>query len=69
MGYTMRTNRYRYTEWWQRETGDVLARELYDHKRDPQENVNAVARPEYAEAVVQLAKQLRQGWRAAVPGA
>lgn len=69
MGYTMRTDRYRYTEWWQRETGDVLARELYDHARDPQENVNAVSKPEYAEAVVQLARQLRQGWRAAVPEA
>jgi len=67
MGYTMRTDRYRYTEWWQHETGEVLAQELYDHDVDPQENVNAASKPEYAEAVTQLAEQLRAGWQAALP--
>ncbi|MHC4411890.1 MAG: sulfatase, partial [Planctomycetota bacterium] len=33
MGYSMRTERFRYTEWKDRETGKVLARELYDHQK------------------------------------
>ena len=67
MGYTMRTDRYRYTEWQHRETGDILARELYDHELDPQENVNAASQVGYADTVAQLSDQLRQGWQAALP--
>ncbi len=59
MGYTMRTNRYRYTEWQDRTTGEVRARELYDHQADPQENVNAAESPEHANLLLQLAAQLR----------
>jgi arylsulfatase A-like enzyme len=67
MGYTMRTDRYRYTEWQDRESGEVLAVELYDHGEDPQENVNRAADPARAEQVAALAKALRRGWRGAVP--
>ena len=35
MGYSMRTNRYRYTEWREFQKGKILARELYDHQTDP----------------------------------
>ena len=67
MGYSMRTQRFRYTEWKDRETGKVMARELYDHSKDPQENVNAAAQPEYKKDVQRLALMLKRGWRAAVP--
>jgi arylsulfatase A-like enzyme len=67
MGYTVRSDRFRYTEWQERDTGEVLARELYDHRADPQENVNAVARPEVAESVACLSVTLHRGWRAALP--
>jgi arylsulfatase A-like enzyme len=67
MGYTMRTARYRYTEWQQVDTGEVLARELYDHERDPQENVNVAAKPDQAKVVEMLAKKLAAGWREALP--
>jgi iduronate 2-sulfatase len=67
MGYTMRTRRFRYTEWRVRKTREVMARELYDHEKDPQENVNAVDMPEYERDVRQLARMLDQGWRAALP--
>jgi iduronate 2-sulfatase len=67
MGYTMRTKRFRYTEWQDRKTGKVLARELYDHEKDPQENVNAVAQPEYKQDVQRLARILKGGWRDALP--
>ena len=40
MGYAMRTDRYRYIEWQDRRTREVVATELYDHDSDPQENTN-----------------------------
>ena len=67
MGYTMRTKRFRYTEWQNRKTKEVMARELYDHDTDPKENVNAVDQPQYEPDVQQLARMLSQGWRAALP--
>ena len=67
MGYTMRTERFRYTEWQDRKTKEVMARELYDHEKDPQENVNAVDAPQYEQDVRRLALMLQQGWRGALP--
>ena len=55
MGYTMRTDRYRFTSW-----GDA-GTELYDHQTDAGETVNLAARPENAALVEQLGAQLRQG--------
>jgi len=69
MGYSMRTDRFRYTQWQERKTGKVLARELYDHLKDPDENVNVAGEPEYAEHTRRLSRMLAAGWRAAVPGA
>jgi len=63
----MRTERFRYTEWQNRKTGEVLARELYDHERDPHENVNAAGQPQYRADVERLSKMLKAGWRAARP--
>ncbi len=60
MGYSMRTARYRYTEWRDFQTGRVLARELYDHQGDPRETVNVVGRAGLAKAVAALARQLGQ---------
>ena len=37
MGYSVRTVHARYTEWRDPDSGKVLARELYDHTRDPHE--------------------------------
>ncbi len=44
MGYSMRTTRYRYTEWQDRKTKKVVGRELYDHRK-----TDAVARNIAAE--------------------
>lgn len=66
MGYSMRTDRYRYTEWI--EPGkEPAARELYDHKQDPDENTNLANKPEFAGLAAQLSAQLRSGWKAARP--
>jgi hypothetical protein len=60
----MRTDRYRFTQW--RVPGtDFLAEELYDHERDPGENVNRADDPEYGEQVERLRARLAAGW----PGA
>ncbi len=69
MGYTMRTDRYRFTCWMQRnDHTKVDAIELYDHQKDPQENVNVAANPENAALVKELQVQLNAGWKAARPG-
>lgn len=73
MGYTMRTEQYRYTEWvefsgqpnykpdWDKQYGI----ELYDHKVDPYEDVNKANDPTYTIIRQTLSKQLRAGWRKA----
>lgn len=57
-GYSVRTDRWRYTEWIERETKQVLVRELYDHHHDANENTNLAARPEHAETRRRLSKLL-----------
>jgi iduronate 2-sulfatase len=67
MGYALRTDRYRYVEWRNRQTGDVVATELYDHQVDPAENENVALRTANAGLVKRLSEQLAAGWRGAVP--
>ena len=72
MGYTMRTDRYRYTEWvkYSDHRPDWNIRhgmELYDHSIDPEENMNRVNEAAYKDAVSLLSKQLHAGWRDALP--
>ncbi len=69
IGYAMKTDRYRYIEWKHTKSGEVKARELYDHQIDPQENVNVIDDPKYAEAVKEMERMMRQGWKSALPGA
>lgn len=61
MGYSVRTDRVRYTEWRDAKTGAVTATELYDHAADPHETRNRIADPPdpaaLAEAKAALAKQ------------
>ncbi len=54
-GYSLRTERYRYTEWMNGEAG----RELYDHETDPEETMNLADDPTHAQTVARLAGQLR----------
>lgn len=60
MGYTMRTERYRYTEWIERKSGELKARELYDHKIDPEENVNVISRAKYSEDIASLEAMMNE---------
>jgi arylsulfatase A-like enzyme len=66
MGYTMRTDRYRFTRWVHRDDhSQVDAVELYDHETDPQENVNIANDPQNSELVARLTEQWSRGWRGA----
>ncbi|MCC6144823.1 MAG: sulfatase [Candidatus Hydrogenedentes bacterium] len=67
MGYSMRTDTHRYTEWKEMRTREVVARELYDHRTDLAENENVVDAPENADLVKELAGMLAAGYEAARP--
>lgn len=54
-GYSIRTSRYRYTEWGEK---GVLGAELYDHESDPEELINLVGSPEVADVQSELQIQL-----------
>jgi iduronate 2-sulfatase len=67
MGYSMRTDRYRFTQWASADKSFVRY-ELYDHHTDPEENVNVAGQPQYAKQVRELTALLEQGWRGAQAG-
>jgi len=71
MGYTMRTDKYRYVEWyeWNKDDtrGKLLDKELFDHDTDPQENQNLANQPQYKEIIDSLSLKLAAGWRQALP--
>lgn len=54
-GYSIRTSRYRYTEWG--EKGELGA-ELYDHESDPEELINLIGSAEVADVQSELQIQL-----------
>jgi len=66
-GVSLRTDQYRYTEWFERPEGKILARELYDYELDPTESRNLADEEAYAEIVAKLAIELNEGWKAKLP--
>ena len=72
MGYAIRTDRYRYVEWyaWDKELktrADLLSSELFDHESDPDENLNLINEISYEQTIAKLSRQLNLGWRYAKP--
>ncbi|KAL4231270.1 hypothetical protein ACF0H5_008850 [Mactra antiquata] len=70
MGYSMRTSKYRYTEWvnfnhtsFKMDWSKVHARELYDHNLDSEENNNLAGVKQYHDLVNSLSHKLHLGWR------
>jgi arylsulfatase A-like enzyme len=63
MGYSMRTDRYRLTRWLGEDGGEI-ARELYDHATDPEENVNIAGKRKHAELLDDLSERMQNGWQA-----
>lgn len=62
-GYSLRTPRWRYTEWDEGRKG----RELYDHDTDPHELTNLANLPEHAKTLEELSKQLRTAAKSTFP--
>jgi arylsulfatase A-like enzyme len=69
IGYAMKTDRYRYIEWKHTKSGEIKARELYDHQTDPQENINVINDPKYIDTLKELEQMMKSGWKGALPGA
>ena len=78
MGYTMRTDDYRFTQWvkFDRTTAtpmwsEVWGTELYDHSQSStffnDENINLANNPDMKDKVDELSKMLQAGWRDAQP--
>ena len=62
-GDTIRTDRWRYTEYTSSEhagRGPTISRMLYDHDKDPDENRNIANLPEYKTLIEQLGRELNQ---------
>ena len=64
-GRSVRTERYRYTEW----TGGKDGVELYDHDADPHEWTNLAQNPQAAETRHELQQLLREGQKSNRPPA
>ena len=62
-GYSLRTPRWRYTEWDEGKQG----RELYDHDADPKELTNLAERSEHAKTIEELSAKLRDAAKASFP--
>jgi len=77
MGYSIRTDMYRYTEWvmievleghdyeprWEQACRNEFHYELYNLLEDPEENRNVARDESYGLTVVVLSDMLRSGWR------
>lgn len=68
MGYTMRTDRYRFVAWKDVANPDAepVCMELYDHQTDPSETVNIADKN--PQIVANLLTQLNNGWAGSLPG-
>lgn len=66
MGRTVRTDRYRYTEW-AVEGKEPAAIELYDHRRDSNETKNIATDPKNKKIIAELKEVLKRNWQAALP--
>ena len=62
-GYSLRTERWRYTEW----DSGAEGKELYDHHSDPNELTNLASDPKHSETLATLSKQLQDAIKTTLP--
>jgi iduronate 2-sulfatase len=74
MGYTLRSATHRYTEWRDWKTGETTARELYDHRMDPDETRNVAGHEDQKTVVLKHVTLLNTmnplvtpGWKPVLP--
>lgn len=74
MGYSIRTGRFRYTEWvgfnsssYKPDWTNVVHTELYDHEFDPDELDNKMDAGDYLNVAAELSRKMKKGWRHAMP--
>lgn len=66
LGYSYRTERYRYIEWINRYSKKVVGRDLYDYEKDPFETQSLAKNPKYTTILQELAEGLyadAEGWK------
>ena len=66
-GLTIRTSRYRYTQWSPIEGAGATMQELYDLQQDPMEFNNLADEASHAGLLAELTERLAQGWQGALP--
>uniref|UniRef100_T1JGG9 Iduronate 2-sulfatase n=1 Tax=Strigamia maritima TaxID=126957 RepID=T1JGG9_STRMM len=74
MGYTMRTHKYRFTQWIGFDTShcrgnwsDIIGTELYNKQIDVLEDNNLAGNVTYKDIIKELSNELKAGWRHALP--
>jgi iduronate 2-sulfatase len=60
MGYSLRTDKYRLTEWYDFKTHALVATELYDHTKDDKELINQAGNKSYTDPVKALHDRLQK---------
>lgn len=63
IGYSMRTDRWRYTEWINRDSRKIMFRELFDHQGTQRSLKNLAGDQEQRERVASLSKKLNSAHR------
>jgi len=58
MGYSVRTDRWRYTEWLDFKSREIVGRELYDHYYDAEETINLAGEERFQDVVKELHERL-----------
>ncbi len=63
-GYSVRTERWRYTEW----DDGAQGKQLYDHNKDPRELNNLAGNSKFAKQEAKLKALVKQNWPARIQG-
>lgn len=59
LGFSVRTDQFRYTEWINVGSGELLDKELYDHYIDPLENKNVIDDDQYQPNLAELEQLIK----------
>ena len=62
LGYSVRTENFRYTEWRNAQSGAIDAQELYDHRSDLSENINVANAPGLQFELLYAQRRLHELW-------